>query len=302
MQPFAHDPITHFFIAAIHLMIHVNDAPAAGSPIGIKAMSVGRPILLIEDEDAFREVLAERLAEAGLFHAIEAATLSDARRLLDADEVRIDAIILDINLPDGDGRDFCVELRRNGCKMPIIMLSGSSSDADVVRGLEAGANDYISKPFRTNELIARIQAQLRLFDNSVDAVFTIGSYTFWPSAKLLLQPEKNRRIRLTGKEVAILKFLYKTGDQAVTRQTLLDQIWGYNSDVTTHTLETHIYRLRQKIEDNPKDCRLLMTVPGGYQLATVGDSAFPPARAVAFTPVGDAAIPAAAAPAQVEFY
>jgi DNA-binding response OmpR family regulator len=268
----------------------------------MKTMSIARPILVIEDDDAFRELLVEQLAEAGAFHAVEAATLADASRLLDTDEARFDAIILDINLPDGDGCDFCIRLRRTGCKIPLIMLTGSSSDADVVRGLEAGANDYVSKPFRTNELIARIRAQLRLFDNSVDAVFTIGSYTFWPSAKLLLQPEKNRRIRLTGKEVAILKFLYKIGDRDVTRQTLLDGIWGYKSDVTTHTLETHIYRLRQKIEADPKNCRLLMTVPGGYRLAKSDDATFPDTGEAAFPPAGEAAFPPSVVQSQVEFY
>jgi DNA-binding response OmpR family regulator len=235
-----------------------------------------RPILVIEDDHGFREVLAEQLAETGAFHAVEVATLSEASRILDAEEEQFAAIILDIGLPDGDGCDFCVELRRNGCNIPVIMLTGSSADADVIRGLNAGANDYISKPFRTNELIARIHAQLRLFDNSIDAVFKIGSFTFCPSAKLLLKPDTNQRIRLTGKEVAILKFLHKTDDRVVTRQTLLDRVWGYNADVTTHTLETHIYRLRQKIEADPKDCRLLMTVPGGYQLAKAGDVVFTP--------------------------
>ncbi len=250
-------------------------------------MSASRPILIVEDDVALREILAEQLAETGAFQPVEAATIGEAAERLDADAGRFDAIILDLMLPDGDGRDFCTRMRRKGCKIPIIMLTGSSSDADVVRGLEAGANDYVSKPFRANELIARLNAQLRLFDNSVDAVFTIGSFTFWPSAKLLVEREKNLRIRLTGKEVAILKFLHKAGNRPVTREALLDGVWGYNSNVTTHTLETHIYRLRQKIEADSKDCRLLMTVPGGYQLARHG------------TPV--MAVPDVA-PATVEFY
>jgi DNA-binding response OmpR family regulator len=176
-------------------------------------------------------------------------------------------VILDVNLPDGDGCEFCRHLRRQGHKMPIIMLTGSSAEADVVRGLEAGACDYISKPFRTNELIARMEAQLRVFDNSIDATFEIGPYVFQPSAKLLINRQKNKRILLTGKEVSVLKFLHKTDGKAVTREALLDQVWGYSTNVETHTLETHIYRLRQKIEADPTDCRLLLTVPGGYQLA-----------------------------------
>ena len=244
----------------------------------IRIMSISRLILIIEDDEAFREVLVEQLAETGKFQTVEAGTLEEARRLLGSEAAQFAGVILDLTLPDGDGVDFCAELRKNGCKLPIIMVTGATADVDVVRGLEAGANDYISKPFRSNELIARIHAQLRSFDNSIDAVFTIGSYEFRPSAKLLLEHEKNQRIRLTGKEVAILKFLHKTGEGTVTRQTLLDRVWGYNSDVTTHTLETHIYRLRQKIEVDPKDCRLLMTVPGGYQLSKASNIAFVPSR------------------------
>ena len=229
-------------------------------------MSMSRSILIVEDDIALRDVLVEQLARKPEFHPIAAASLTEAHRFLESHEARVHAIIMDITLPDGDGCAFCADLRRNGCRLPVIMLTGASSDADVVRGLDAGANDYVIKPFRANELIARLQTQLRLFDNSVDAIFTIGSFTFHPSAKLLLRPETNQRIRLTGKEVAILKFLYKNSNRLVTRQTLLDKVWGYNSDVTTHTLETHIYRLRQKIEADPADCHVLMTVPGGYRM------------------------------------
>jgi DNA-binding response OmpR family regulator len=235
-----------------------------------------RPILIIEDDDEFREVLTEQLAAAGGYQITAAATLKEATQLLDLDYARFDVIILDISLPDGDGCDFCAQLRRNGCKIPIIILTGASFEADIVRGLEAGAGDYVVKPFRSNELIARIQSQLRIFDQSIDAVFTIGSFTFRPSAKLLMKQEKNQRIRLTGKEVEILKYLYRISDGTATRQTLLDNVWGYRSDVTTHTLETHIYRLRQKIEVDPKDCQLLVTVPGGYQLANASGGVVSP--------------------------
>ena len=143
---------------------------------------------------------------------------------------------------------------------------GSDDEADIVRGLDAGANDYIAKPFRLGELLARLRAQLRIFENSEDAVFVIGPYTFRPSAKLLQEPQRNRRIRLTEKEAAILKFLYRAGTKPVARQILLNEVWGYNAAVTTHTLETHIYRLRQKIEPDPTNARLLVTEGGGYRL------------------------------------
>ena len=180
-------------------------------------------------------------------------------------------ILLDIGLPDGDGRELCAKLRRDGKKMPVIMLTGQDAETDVVRGLDAGANDYIAKPFRLNELLARVRAQLRVFDNSEDAVFTVGPYLFRPSARLLLEPQRNRKIPLTEKESAVLRFLLRAGGRAVPRQELLNEVWGYNSAVTTHTLETHIYRLRQKIEPDPANARLLLTAGGGYRLdATAG--------------------------------
>src|SRR4051794_24986987 len=217
-------------------------------------MSAARPILIVEDDDALRQVLADQVASSGVFQSIEASTLDEATRHLGATEARFDSIILDINLPDGDGRDFCARIRKQGHTMPIIMLTGASDEDTVVSGLNAGANDYISKPFRVNELLARLQAQLRLFDSSEDAVFTVGPYTFRPAAKLLIDPDK-KRLRLTAKEVDILKFLYRHANRVVSRQMLLDEVWGYNAGVTTHTLETHIYRLRQKMEADPANCR-----------------------------------------------
>jgi DNA-binding response OmpR family regulator len=229
-------------------------------------MSSGRPILIVEDDDALRQVLADQVSSSGVFQSIEAATLDEAARHLSAPEARFDSIILDINLPDGDGRDFCARIRKQGHSMPIIILTGAAEENDVVSGLNAGANDYIAKPFRANELLARLHAQLRLFDTSEDAVFTIGPFTFRPSAKLLMRVATKQRIRLTAKEVDIIKFLYRNAKRVVSRQMLLDEVWGYNAGVTTHTLETHVYRLRQKIESDPANCRLLMTAPGGYRL------------------------------------
>jgi DNA-binding response OmpR family regulator len=233
-------------------------------------MTGERPILIVDDDATLRAMLAEQLAVDGEFTAAGAETAGEAEAKINARESRFDALILDVTLPDGDGRDLCARLRRNGIKVPIIMLTGSDEEADVVRGLDSGANDYIAKPFRMAELLARLRAQLRIFENSEDAVFTIGPYTFRPAAKLLQDPAKNRRIRLTEKEAAILKFLYRAGAKPVPRQVLLNEVWGYNSAVTTHTLETHIYRLRQKIEPDPSNARLLVTEGGGYRLDPEG--------------------------------
>ncbi len=236
-------------------------------------MAGERPILIVDDDRSLCEELAAQLQVDGEFAASQAGSVAEAEARLATADHRLDALILDVTLPDGDGRDFCAELRRQGLRMPIIMLTGSDEEADVVRGLEAGANDYIAKPFRLNELLARLRAQLRIFENSEDAVFTIGPYTFRPSAKLLQEPVRNRRIRLTEKEAAILKFLYRSGTKPVARQILLNEVWGYNAAVTTHTLETHIYRLRQKIEPDPTNARLLVTEGGGYRLDPAGIAA-----------------------------
>jgi DNA-binding response OmpR family regulator len=121
-------------------------------------------------------------------------------------------------------------------------------------------------PFRFAVLMARVHAHLRSHEQSEEAVYRIGPYTFRPSAKLLLDAGGRKKVRLTEKETAILKYLYRAGDHAIARDTLLGEVWGYNAGVTTHTLETHVYRLRQKIERDPTRAEILVTEPGGYRL------------------------------------
>jgi DNA-binding response OmpR family regulator len=225
-----------------------------------------RQILIVEDDAALRATMAEQILLGGEFTADEAESAAEAETKLASKDARYDAILLDIGLPDTDGRDFCAKLRRDGRQMPVIMVTGADGEQDVVRGLDAGANDYLAKPFRLPELLARVRAQLRVFDNSEDATFLIGPYVFRPSVKLLLEPVRNRKVRLTDKECSILKYLYRAGGKAVQRQVLLNEVWGYSSAVTTHTLETHVYRLRQKIEADPSQPRLLLTEHGAYKL------------------------------------
>lgn len=227
-------------------------------------MTSGKKVLLVDDDDELRIALGEQLELHEEFVTDMAAT--GAQGLESAKSGHYDILLLDVGLPDMDGRDVCRLMRRNGVKSPIIMLTAQDSDADTILGLDAGANDYITKPFKIAILLARMRAHLRQHEQSDDAVFTIGPYSFRPSAKLLIEESRNRKVRLTEKETAILKYLYRTGDRMVKRETLLGEVWGYNAGVTTHTLETHVYRLRQKIERDPSKAAILVTDPGGYRL------------------------------------
>jgi len=228
-------------------------------------MSTGKQVLIVDDETPLLEMLSEQLQLHEEFVPSIATSGAEALELTKKDY--FDVIILDVGLPDMDGREVCRLMRRGGIKSPIIMLTGADTDADTILGLDAGANDYITKPFRLGVLLARLRAHIRQHERSDDAVFTIGPYSFQPGAKLLLETETNKKVRLTDKEAAILKYLYRVGDKVVGRDVLLDEVWGYNAGVTTHTLETHVYRLRQKIEENPSNARILLTEPGGYRLA-----------------------------------
>jgi len=225
-------------------------------------MPSAKRVLLVDDDTMLRSSLAEQLAAEGDYAPIEAGSCAEARAK--ASEGLYEFMILDVGLPDGDGRKLCRELRDEGATCPIILLTAMDSDADTIEGLHSGANDYITKPFRFAVLMARIHAHLRSHEQSEEAVYRIGPYTFRPSAKVLVDPS-GKKIRLTEKETNILKFLYRSGD-TVARETLLHEVWGYNPAVTTHTLETHIYRLRQKIEANPGQAQILVTESGGYRL------------------------------------
>lgn len=222
-----------------------------------------RKILICDDDGDLREALVEQLS---LYEEFETTDVDGATKAIQIARVEpIDLLIMDVGLPEMDGREAVKLLRKGGFKAPIIMLTGHDTESDTILGLEAGANDYVSKPFKFAVLLARIRAHLRQHEQTEDAVFTIGRYTFRPSSKLLLD-EKGAKVRLTEKETAILKYLYRAGDKSVSREVLLHEVWGYNSGVTTHTLETHIYRLRQKIERDPSNAELLVTEAGGYKL------------------------------------
>ena len=226
-------------------------------------MANPRKILIVDDDPDLRGTLTEQLVLHEEFEAQSVGTGAAAVKA--AQDEQFDLVIMDVGLPDIDGREAVRQLRGNGFKAPVIMLTGHDSDADTIMGLESGANDYVVKPFRFAVLLARIRSQLRQHEASEDAMFTIGPYSFRPASKLLMSG-KGSKVRLTEKETAILRYLYRAGQKPVSRETLLQEVWGYNSGVTTHTLETHIYRLRQKVEQDAASPAILVTEAGGYKL------------------------------------
>ncbi len=227
-------------------------------------MAHARKILIVDDDDDLRGTLAEQIACHAEFVVDAAASAAEAEAMLR--QARPDLVIMAVDLRGGDSLAMVRMMRAEGFSSPIIMLAATNGTEDeIVMALDAGANDCVSKPFRFAGLLARMRAHLRQHDGSEDASLQIGTFTFKPSAKLLVT-EKGTRLRLTEKETAILRFLYRAGPQVVSRDVLLREVWGYNSNITTHTLETHIYRLRQKIEDDPAHARVLVTDAGGYRL------------------------------------
>jgi DNA-binding response OmpR family regulator len=234
-----------------------------GLRAGAVSLSGTKKIIIVDDDDLLRDALKEQFSLHDEFSVTEAATAAAGIKLVKAEHA--DLVLLDVNLPDMDGREACKVMRRGGYKGPVIMLTGQSSESDTILGLDSGANDYVTKPFRFAVLLARIRAHLRQHEHSEDAVFKVGPYTFKPSAKMLVRDD-NRKVRLTEKETAIIKFLLRSGEQIVSRDVLLQDVWGYNAGVSTHTLETHVYRLRQKIERDPSHAEILVTEGGGYKL------------------------------------
>jgi DNA-binding response OmpR family regulator len=221
-------------------------------------------ILVVEDDKAMRDELAELLGFDDEFEAHMAAAYRPALDILA--ERHVDLILLDVGLPGIDGRQACRNLRQRGHATPIIMLTGQSGEAETILGLECGANDYVHKPYRAGELLARIRVQLRSHELSRDAVFALGPYTFRPAVNALVGASGEVKVRLTDRETALLRHLYQAGGERVSRETLLKDVFGMNPFADTHTLETHIYRLRRKLEPGRGRPSLLRTERGGYRL------------------------------------
>ena len=227
-------------------------------------MANARKILIVDDDTDLRDTLVEQLS---LHEEFEASAVDTGAKGASAAKANSpDLVLMDVGLPDTDGREVVRSLRKGGFKAP-------DHHADRPRhrfrtpfwASNPAPMTMWPKPFRFAVLLARIRAQLRQHEASEDAVFSVGPYSFRPGSKMLTGANA-RKVRLTEKETAILRFLYRAGQMPVSRETLLQEVWGYNSGVTTHTLETHIYRLRQKIEKDAANPEILVTEAGGYKL------------------------------------
>ncbi len=219
-------------------------------------------VLVVEDEDSYLDALNVGLTVEG-FDVVGASTITEARRLLA--ESTPDLVLLDVMLPDGSGIDFCREVH-SASHVPVIMVSARTSEVDVVLGLEIGAADYVTKPYRLRELVARMRAVLRRpgANGDADAV-TFGELRLDPARRTLTR--RGREIELSRKEFDLLALFASRLDQVVTREVCLDTLWWGLELSDTRTLDTHVKRLRQKIEDDPAHPRHLITIRGvGFRL------------------------------------
>lgn len=223
--------------------------------------------LLIVDDDAFlRNTLREQLTSEGFTEIYEASRLSEVNDAVE--RANPDLILLDVRLPDGNGIEICRKLRERGFTNPILMLTGQDAEEDIVAGLEAGANDYVIKPMRMGELLARVRSQLWQHKASDTARFSIAGLSFVPANKLLKSADESKKVVLTEKEATILKYLYRAHPTGVTKEELLAEVWGFQNGLSTHTVETHIYRLRQKTRRLTKR-HVILTTRTGYSLSSV---------------------------------
>jgi len=226
--------------------------------------AVKKRVLVVDDDEPLREALSSQLDMHEGYDVLQAGTGADA--IERARATTFDTILLDLMLPDLDGREVCRILRRNGNATPVIVLTAATSEADEILSLDAGANDVVTKPFRIAVLLARVRAHMRQYASSADAAFTVGPYLYKPGARLLVERDSSREVALSDTENSILRLLCRAAGAAVTRQELYEQIWGFKAPLDTHTLQTHVYRLRRKIETDPGEPRILLSEHQGYRL------------------------------------
>jgi DNA-binding response OmpR family regulator len=221
-------------------------------------------MLLVQDDATSTAMLARQLSITKEFELVVVGTAAEALEI--ARWKPFDAILLDGELVDLDSRELCRLLRRRSIRVPLLMLGETTGDADAILALNSGADDFVGKPFRFPVLLARIRACLRRHEASDGEVFPVGRLTYDVGARQLASADGHHRITLTRKEAEILNLLCRERGRAIERSILLREIWGLEDEPRRRTLETHIYRLRQKIEmDQPAE-PLILTEANGYRL------------------------------------
>ena len=241
------------------------------SPAGSNRVC-GQRLLLVDHDVAAGDRLTDALVSAGGL-VTRAFTSFEAMDLLLVQKHRFDAIILEMDLPDFKGCNLCVQLRGSGVQVPIVMLSHLADIADIIRGLEAGANDYLVKPFRIASLLARLRAHARSYERSRHAVLSLGPHSFHPGKRLWHDSSGTRPVRLTAKEAALFQVLYQTKGTPVDRLRLIREVLGEHASADSNAMEAMIFRLRQKIEPAPHRPQFLLKVPSGYCLTDRGGRA-----------------------------
>ena len=226
-------------------------------------MNPSTKILLINNDKDLGEALVFQLTLGEKYQIIE--TNDETSALVQINDNFCELVIINSQSSTLKKCNLTKSLRSAGYNKPIIILINRNNNLDNSDDHNHKADEYIVKPFRYPVLLKSIETQLHKFKKSENTQYSIGNYAFKPNSKIL-ESNEGKSIRLTEKENNILNFLYKNLGNVINRETLLREVWGYNSKVTTHTLETHIYRLRQKIEDDPSKACFLITEHGGYKL------------------------------------
>ena len=223
-----------------------------------------KTILFVSEALLLKDLLLDQLQKQGEYLLEESLSVTEAISLIVKEH--FDCILIDSSLADVSLSNLCKNIRLEGVQSPIILVAEELGEDVAIAALDAGANDYVLKPFKINVLVAKIRSNIRQFEQSEFAILRFGRFSFKPGDKILLNNSSKEEVRLTDKETAIIKLLYLSGGEVVTRATLLEEVWGYNTTLTTHTLETHIYRIRQKVGNASSGQDFIATESEGYRM------------------------------------
>jgi len=226
-----------------------------------------RRILVVDDEAVIRKAIRMACEKEG-YEVVEAENGNEALRQVEL--ARPDLVLLDLMLPDISGFDVCREVRKQGLRVPVIIVSAKTEEIDIVVGLEIGADDYITKPFRARELLARIAAHLRRVredDRSSNGRLDFKDLAINLNERRVFRGE--REVELTHTEFDLLAFLASNAGKVLSREKILNHVWGYEYPIETRVIDVHVRNLRRKIEEDPSHPYFILAVPGiGYRFTS----------------------------------